>query len=140
MVKPSIDKTLDQVLNDIEKQFGKGAIMKLGDHEKREIDVGKDILDCIFEPEEKNELTLKTKSGVDIDFIIADIMFNVNNNNIEKEILSIHCALALKEEINTIFIFKVVTENDKSFIVQEQDENIAKAVFEEFKKRVAECD
>ncbi len=39
MVKPSIDKTLDQVLNDIEKQFGKGAIMKLGDHEKREIDV-----------------------------------------------------------------------------------------------------
>ncbi len=108
--------------------------------EKREIDVGKDILDCIFEPEEKNELTLKTKSGVDIDFIIADIMFNVNNNNIEKEILSIHCALALKEEINTIFIFKVVTENDKSFIVQEQDENIAKAVFEEFKKRVAECD
>ncbi len=54
--------------------------------------------------------------------------------------MSIHCALALKEEINTIFIFKVVTENDKSFIVQEQDENIAKAVFEEFKKRVAECD
>lgn len=33
------DKTLDQVLSDIEKQFGKGAVMKLGDHEKREIDV-----------------------------------------------------------------------------------------------------
>ncbi|HHW69676.1 MAG TPA: recombinase RecA [Tenericutes bacterium] len=35
----SIDKTLDQVLVDIEKQFGKGAIMKLGDNEHREIDV-----------------------------------------------------------------------------------------------------
>ena len=33
------DKTLDQVLADIEKQFGKGAVMKLGDNEKREIDV-----------------------------------------------------------------------------------------------------
>lgn len=39
MVKTNTDKTLDQVLNDIEKQFGKGAVMKLGDHEKREIDV-----------------------------------------------------------------------------------------------------
>lgn len=39
MVKANTDKTLDQVLNDIEKQFGKGAVMKLGDHEKREIDV-----------------------------------------------------------------------------------------------------
>ncbi len=33
------DKTLDQVLQDIEKQFGKGSVMKLGDNEKREIDV-----------------------------------------------------------------------------------------------------
>lgn len=33
------DKTLDQVLADIEKQFGKGSVMKLGDNEKREIDV-----------------------------------------------------------------------------------------------------
>ena len=32
------DKTLDQVLLDIEKQFGKGAVMKLGDHEKQKID------------------------------------------------------------------------------------------------------
>lgn len=39
MVKPTNDKTLDQVLADIEKQFGKGAVMKLGDHEHREIDV-----------------------------------------------------------------------------------------------------
>jgi recombination protein RecA len=39
MVKTSGDKTLDQVLADIEKQFGKGAIMKLGSHEHREIDV-----------------------------------------------------------------------------------------------------
>jgi len=31
------DKALSQVLADIEKQFGKGAIMKLGEHEKREI-------------------------------------------------------------------------------------------------------
>ena len=38
MVK-SNDKTLDQVLLDIEKQFGKGAVMRLGDHDKREIDV-----------------------------------------------------------------------------------------------------
>ena len=33
----SQDKTLDQVLQDIEKQFGKGAVMKLGDHANREI-------------------------------------------------------------------------------------------------------
>ena len=33
------DKTLDQVLMDIEKQFGKGAVMKLGENEHREIDV-----------------------------------------------------------------------------------------------------
>ena len=39
MVKSSGDKTLDQVLLDIEKQFGKGAVMKLGSHEHREIDV-----------------------------------------------------------------------------------------------------
>jgi len=39
MVKTSGDKTLDQVLLDIEKQFGKGAVMKLGDNEHREIDV-----------------------------------------------------------------------------------------------------
>jgi len=38
-VKSSGDKTLDQVLCDIEKQFGKGAVMKLGDNEHREIDV-----------------------------------------------------------------------------------------------------
>ena len=39
MVKPTTDKTLDQVLLDIEKQFGKGAVMKLGDNEHHEIDV-----------------------------------------------------------------------------------------------------
>lgn len=39
MVKPQNDKTLEQVLADIEKQFGKGSVMKLGDHEHREIDV-----------------------------------------------------------------------------------------------------
>ncbi|MGN1000625.1 MAG: recombinase RecA [Bacilli bacterium] len=33
------DKTLEQVLNDIEKQFGKGSIMKLGDNRHMEIDV-----------------------------------------------------------------------------------------------------
>ncbi len=33
------DKMLDQVLADIEKQFGKGAIMRLGSHEGVEIDV-----------------------------------------------------------------------------------------------------
>ena len=38
MVKSSGDKTLDQVLADIEKQFGKGAVMKLGSHEHRNID------------------------------------------------------------------------------------------------------
>ena len=39
MVKSTNDKTLDQVLLDIEKQFGKGSVMKLGDNEHREIDV-----------------------------------------------------------------------------------------------------
>lgn len=39
MVKTATnDKTLDQVLLDIEKQFGKGAVMKLGDNEHIEID------------------------------------------------------------------------------------------------------
>ncbi len=38
MVKTTSDKTLEQVLSDIEKQFGKGAVMKLGDNEQREID------------------------------------------------------------------------------------------------------
>ncbi len=33
------DKTLDQVLADIEKQFGKGSIMRLGANNTREIDV-----------------------------------------------------------------------------------------------------
>jgi len=32
------DKTLDQVLSDIEKQFGKGAVMKLGEREHQKID------------------------------------------------------------------------------------------------------
>ena len=35
----STDKTLDQGLADIEKQFGKGSVMKLGDHEHKNIDV-----------------------------------------------------------------------------------------------------
>ena len=39
MSKSSDDKTLDQVLKDIEKQFGKGAVMRLGDHEHQKIDV-----------------------------------------------------------------------------------------------------
>ena len=39
MVKQSTDKTLDQVLADIEKQFGKGSVMKLGENEHRKIDV-----------------------------------------------------------------------------------------------------
>ncbi|MBR6690686.1 MAG: recombinase RecA [Bacilli bacterium] len=34
----STDKTLDQVLSDIEKQFGKGAVMKLGEREHQKID------------------------------------------------------------------------------------------------------
>ena len=33
------DKTLEQVLNDIEKQFGKGAIMRLGESKHMEVDV-----------------------------------------------------------------------------------------------------
>lgn len=39
MTKTTNDKTLDQVLLDIEKQFGKGSVMKLGDGVRREIDV-----------------------------------------------------------------------------------------------------
>ena len=37
--KTETDQNLKQVLSDIEKQFGKGSIMRLGDNEKREIDV-----------------------------------------------------------------------------------------------------
>ncbi len=37
--KTENDKTLEQVLQDIEKQFGKGSIMKLGDESHNEIDV-----------------------------------------------------------------------------------------------------
>lgn len=39
MAKATTDKTLDQVMLDIEKQFGKGAVMKLGEHEHQKIDV-----------------------------------------------------------------------------------------------------
>ena len=35
----SKDKTLDQVLSDIEKQFGKGSIMKLGENKHMKVDV-----------------------------------------------------------------------------------------------------
>ena len=38
MVKEK-DAALEQVLKDIEKQFGKGAIMKLGDNKHLELDV-----------------------------------------------------------------------------------------------------
>lgn len=37
--KMEMDQNLKHVLLDIEKQFGKGSIMRLGDNEKREIDV-----------------------------------------------------------------------------------------------------
>ena len=33
------DKALDQVLSDIEKQFGKGAIMRLGENTHNKVDV-----------------------------------------------------------------------------------------------------
>ncbi len=39
MNKSEKDKALEQVLNDIEKQFGKGAIMKLGESKHMEVDV-----------------------------------------------------------------------------------------------------
>ena len=39
MAKTTKDKTLDQVLGEIEKQFGKGSVMKLGSDQRREIDV-----------------------------------------------------------------------------------------------------
>ncbi len=38
MVKTAGDRTLEQVMADIEKQFGKGAVMKLGEHEHQKID------------------------------------------------------------------------------------------------------
>ena len=34
-----VDKTLEQVLKDIEKQFGKGAVMKLGEHAHQKVEV-----------------------------------------------------------------------------------------------------
>ena len=37
--KTDTNKTLEQVLSDIEKQFGKGSVMKLGDETHNEIDV-----------------------------------------------------------------------------------------------------
>ncbi len=39
MSKDKNDKTLDQVLAEIEKQFGKGSIMKLGDNKHMEVEV-----------------------------------------------------------------------------------------------------
>ena len=39
MAKTDKDKTLDQVLADIEKQFGKGSIMKLGESKHMEVEV-----------------------------------------------------------------------------------------------------
>ena len=37
--KEDKDKSLDKVLSDIEKQFGKGSIMKLGDNKHMKVDV-----------------------------------------------------------------------------------------------------
>ena len=34
-----LDKTLEQVMKDIEKQFGKGAVMKLGEHAHQKVEV-----------------------------------------------------------------------------------------------------
>ena len=34
-----VDKTLEQVMKDIEKQFGKGAVMKLGEHAHQKVEV-----------------------------------------------------------------------------------------------------
>ena len=51
------DKTLEQVLADIEKQFGKGSIMKLGDESHNEIDTvssGSLTLDIALGVEGKN--------------------------------------------------------------------------------------
>ena len=48
------DKALSQVLADIEKQFGKGAIMKLGGQNNIEIDTIKDEINlenCTYEEE-----------------------------------------------------------------------------------------
>ena len=39
MTKSDKDKTLEQVLSDIEKQFGKGSIMRLGESKHMEVDV-----------------------------------------------------------------------------------------------------
>ncbi len=39
MTKTTNDKTLEQVIQDIEKQFGKGSVMRLGDGAIKEIDV-----------------------------------------------------------------------------------------------------
>ncbi|MEG0022457.1 MAG: recombinase RecA [Bacilli bacterium] len=39
MTKPTNDKALEQVLLEIEKQFGKGSVMKLGENPHNEIDV-----------------------------------------------------------------------------------------------------
>ena len=39
MEKSSTDKTLEQVMKDIEKQFGKGAVMKLGEREHQKVEV-----------------------------------------------------------------------------------------------------
>ena len=36
--KTTSDKTLDQVLLDIEKQFGKGSVMKLGEFKAMEVE------------------------------------------------------------------------------------------------------
>ena len=40
MVKPTNkDKNLEQILLDMEKQFGKGSVMRLGEDTHREIDI-----------------------------------------------------------------------------------------------------
>ena len=39
MTKSTVDKTLEQVMADIEKQFGKGAVMRLGDRANVDVDV-----------------------------------------------------------------------------------------------------
>ena len=49
------DKMLDQVLADIEKQFGKGAIMKLGGQNNMEIDKLDKEIEDLMKKEERLE-------------------------------------------------------------------------------------
>ena len=135
MAKTASDKTLDQVLLDIEKQFGKGAIMKLGEHDHQKIDVI--FLDHMM-PEMDGIATIKAlnSTGYEIPPIVA---LTANNYDALNEIFEVPVNSPVREMLKGLFdktiktyyfrrrnsTGKVVSHDISSLDVSDTDEIVA---------------